>query len=98
MKTTAEKINKLKDLQNVRPLVIDLTPCVVRFDKPENGEVKVLLNDDEFTMIQFGELISFDENASRYLSDAFYYRNEINEMLESYIAERAGDYKIEKED
>lgn len=92
------KINKLKDLQSVRPLVIDQTPCVVGFDQPENGEVKVLLNDDEFTMIQFGELISFNENSSMYLSDAFYYRAEINEMLESYVAERAGDYKIEKED
>lgn len=91
------KINKLKDLQNVRPLVIDQTPCVVGFDQPENGEIKVLLNDDEFAMIGFGELLSFDENASMYLSDAFYYRSEINEMLESYIAEREGDYKIEKE-
>jgi hypothetical protein len=93
----SEKINKLKDLQIVRPLVIDQNPCVVGFDKPENGEVKVLLNDDEFTMIQFGELIGFNENASMYLSDAFYYRAEINEMLESYVAERVGDYKIEKE-
>lgn len=91
------KINKLKDLQKVRPLVIDQTPCVVGFDQPENGEVKVLLNDDEFTMIGFGELLGFNENASMYLQDAFYYRNEINEMLESYIAERAGDYKIERE-
>lgn len=94
---TQEKINRLKDLQNVKPLVIDQTPCVVGFDQPENGEIKVLLNDDEFAMIQFGELISFDENASMYLSDAFYYSAEINEMLESYITERPGDYKIEKE-
>lgn len=96
------KINKLKDLQSVRPLVIDQTPCVVGFEiiinNIHSAEIKVLLNDDEFTMIQFGELINFNENASMYLSDVFYYRAEINEMLESYVAERAGDYKIEKED
>lgn len=91
-----EKINKLKDLQSVKPLVIDQTPCVVGFEKEEN-HIKVLLNDDEFTIVQLSELLSFDENASMYFRDVFYYNRGINEMLESYIAERAGDYKIEKE-
>lgn len=96
-----ERINKLKDLQSVKPLVIDQTPCVVGFEiiinNVHSAEIKVLLNDDEFAMIGFGELLRFDENASMYLSDAFLYRAEINEMLESYIAERSGDYKIERE-
>lgn len=95
--SSEQKINKLKALQNVRPLVIDQTSCVVGFEKEEN-HIKVLLNDDEFTIVKLGELLSFDENASMYFKDVFYYNRGINEMLESYIAERAVDYKIEKED
>lgn len=91
-----QKINRLKDLASVKPLVIDQTPCVVGFEKEEN-HIKVLLNDEEFTIIQIGELLKFDENASMYFRDVFYYNRGINEMLESYIAERDGDYKIEKE-
>lgn len=91
-----QKINKLKDLQSVRLLAIDQTPCVVGFEKEEN-HIKVLLNDDEFTIIKLSELLNFDENASMYFRDVFYYNRGINEMLESYISERSGDYKIERE-
>lgn len=93
--TTQQKINRLKELPTEAnyPTIINK---VVGFDQPENNEIKVLLNDDEFATVTFSDLLNFNENASMYLKDVFYYRSEINEMLESFVAE-SEDLKIERE-
>lgn len=95
------KINKLKDLQSVRPLVIETEKEVIGFSRDGNNiVVNIKLSKDPsygIATIKISDLIDFKEESWHYFSDHFYYRAEINEMLESYIAERAGDYKIEKE-
>lgn len=98
-----KKINRLKDLQSVRPLVLDEPEIEVIGFKVEFQSVLINLKLSDSpsygnALVYISDLYSFNEHASMYLSDAFYYRAEINEMLESYVAERAGDYKIEKED
>lgn len=91
-----QKINALKNL-SVKPLVIEREFEVVGFDQPENGQVKVLLNDDEFAIIDIDQLTSFNDNAIMFFKDAFYYRSEINELLQSFVSECSTEFKVEKE-
>lgn len=97
-----QKINRLKDLQSVSPLVIDEPEIeVLGFSIVENKVTINLKLSDAPTygnaIVSIGDLYSFKEDISMYVRDQFYYRYEIQDLLESYIAERAGDYKIEKE-
>lgn len=93
--TTQQRINRLKELPTEANYPTTINK-VAGFDQLENNEIKVLLNDDEFVIVSFSELLNFNENAWMYLKDAFYYRSEINEMLESFVAE-SDDLKIERE-
>lgn len=92
-----QKINALKNL-NVKPLVIEIEFEVVGFDQPTNGQVKVLLNDDEFAIIDIDQLTSFNDNAIMFFKDSFYYRSEINELLQSFVSECSTEFKVEKEE
>jgi len=50
-----------------------------------------------FSMVDFDDLLNFEEEAGAFLRDKNYYKHSIQEMLERYITECEDDYKIEKE-
>lgn len=99
------KINKLKDLQSVRPLVIEEPKLTVEdfgIETEVGKETKIhinLTNGSRVTVgsIELREYDDFTEDFDIWMTNPSYYHAEMMEICQTYIIE-AEDYKIEKED
>lgn len=68
---------------------------VIGFKVVSNAEIKALLNDNQFVLIDFSDIDN--DETERYFGNQDYYNQEIIELLQRYLNE-AEDFKIEKED
>lgn len=102
-----QKINKLKDLQRVRSLVIDQTPEILDFtvvdDKDGNESiyatpVKMIiinLHGGQYVKVSIAELSEINEEIYSFIGAPFYYHADIMDVITDFI--QSGDYKIENE-
>lgn len=99
-----QKINKLKDLQSVRPLVIEEPKLTVEdfgIDNIPGKETQITINLTNGSFVRVGsielrEFQDFDCDFNLWLSNPHYYHAEIRELCQYYIDE-AEEFKIEKE-
>lgn len=99
-----QKINRLKDLASVKPLVLEMPKLVVEDFGIEDGngketQIQINLTDGSFVKvgsIELREYDDFSEDFDMWLTNPSYYHAEITEICQTYINE-AEDYKIGKE-
>lgn len=100
----SEKINRLKDLQNVRPLVVEEPELTVEdfgIEQDPGKETKIhinLTNGSRATVgsLELREYEDFTEDFDMWLTNPSYYHGEIIELCQTYLNE-AEDFKIENE-
>lgn len=67
---------------------------VIGFKVISNSEIKALLNDNQFVIVDFSDIDN--DETERYFANEYYYNQEIIELLQIFINE-SEDFKIEKE-
>lgn len=96
------KINRLKDLQNVRPLVIEkqkefeIEDFTIESEEGKSIKIKINLKDGSFVRVSASELSNYNEYLFHYMRDAHYYFSSIVDVCYTYLFE-CDDLKIEME-
>lgn len=87
------KINKLKDLQSLKPLVIEeqkefeIEDFTIENDPVHSLKIKINLKDGSFVRVTAGELVNYNEYLFHYLRDAHYYFSSIVDVCYTYLLE-----------
>jgi hypothetical protein len=96
------KINKLKDLQNVKSSQLEkqkefeIEDFTIEREEGKAVIVKINLKQGSFVRVSAGELVNYNEYFFHYMRDAHYYFSSIVDTCYTYLFE-ADDYKIEKD-
>lgn len=102
-----QKINRLKDLASVKPLVAKKPIEILDFTLMDSNDgnqspyattvtlVRINFDNDNYTIVSAAMLSEINENFYSFIKNPYYYHADIIEVISEFIA--TCDFKIEKE-